>query len=422
MSKIYSDSLGSVVRDLKRSETSSEVSKMIGAIIVRPHARIRHFAAPFLKEREEYISYLLRQGHTQRGVRAKASLLLQVIRLMEISSPRMVDLVEISRAAKSWAEDQEFHKIRKAGKKTEYRLYALALDLFRFHGLLNEPATPEQSFRTLLEDFARHLRETRGLASATIRGYMDRVSKFMNWIVIRHDCFADVTLIDIDDYLDSRREAGLRPATIASLCQALRTFFKYLECQGGCSQGLAHGIQSPTIPKYNEVPQGPPWKDVRKLLQFAVPMSPGDIRAKAVLSLCAIYGLRSCEVAGLRLSDFDWYGETLTIRRAKRGRVRPRCSCRSLFVTRYAPYRPVLPTTLRPVVTRRMNALKIRSEHMGPHALRHACATELLRKGSTLKDISGFLGHRDMKSVCIYAKYDASSLREVSDFSLAGVR
>jgi integrase/recombinase XerD len=415
---------------------------MIRAIIVRPHARIRHFTAPFLKEREEYISYLLRQGHTQGGVRAKASLLLQVIRLMEISSPRMVDLVEISRAAKSWAEDQEFHKIKKAGKKTEYRLYALALDLFRFHGLLNEPATPEQSFCTLLEDFARHLRETRGLASDTIRGYMDRVSKFMNWIAIRHDCFADVTLIDIDDYLDSRREAGLQPATIASLCQALRTFFRYVEFQSGCSQGLAHGIQSPTIPKYNEVPQGPSWKDVRKLLQFAVPMSPGDIRAKAVLSLCAIYGLRTCEVAGLRLSDFDWYSETLTIRRAKRGRVqqfpiqhevgeailqylkmvRPRCSCRSVFVTRYAPYRPVLPTTLRPVVARRMNALKIKSEHMGPHALRHACATELLRKGSTLRDISDFLGHRDMKSVCIYAKYDASSLREVSDFSLAGVQ
>ena len=107
-------------------------------------------------------------------------------------------------------------------------------------------------------------------------------------------------------------------------------------------------------------------------------MTLGDLRAKAVLTLCAIYGLRRCEIAGLRLDDFDWYSETLTVRRGKRGRilqfplqyevgeavlqyiklVRPRCSCRQLFVTRYYPHRPVLATTLRPIVNRRMIELR----------------------------------------------------------------
>jgi integrase len=152
--------------------------------------------------------------------------------------------------------------------------------------------------------------------------------------------------------------------------------------------------------------------------------------------------MRSCEIAGLRLEDFDWYNETLTVRRGKRGRVqqfpiqyevgeaileylrsvRPRCSCRHLFVTRYYPHRPVLPTTLRPIVTNRMMKLGIKSEQMGPHSLRHACATQLLRKGSSLREIADFLGHRNLGSVSIYAKHDPYTLRRVADFSLRGVK
>jgi alpha,alpha-trehalase len=49
-----------------------------------------------------------------------------------------------------------------------------------------------------------------------------------------------------------------------------------------------------------------------------------------------------------------------------------------------------------------MKKLGIESESIGLHSLRHACATQLLRRGSSLRDIADFLGHRDMKSVSIY--------------------
>ena len=69
-----------------------------------------------------------------------------------------------------------------------------------------------------------------------------------------------------------------------------------------------------------------------------------------------------------------------------------------------------------------MKRLKVDSEHFGAHSLRHACATQLLRQGSSLRDIADFLGHRGMQSVSIYAKYDVRLLREVATFSLAGVK
>jgi integrase/recombinase XerC len=37
-----------------------------------------------------------------------------------------------------------------------------------------------------------------------------------------------------------------------------------------------------------------------------------------------------------------------------------------------------------------------------PHALRHTCATELLRAGANVADVRGFLGHASVKTTSVY--------------------
>jgi integrase/recombinase XerD len=44
-----------------------------------------------------------------------------------------------------------------------------------------------------------------------------------------------------------------------------------------------------------------------------------------------------------------------------------------------------------------------------------------MRKGTPLKDIAEFLGHRDARSVGIYAKYDARLMRRVATYRLTGL-
>ena len=83
------------------------------------------------------------------------------------------------------------------------------------------------------------------------------------------------------------------------------------------------------------------------------------------------------------------------------------------------------PPTARECVENRVTAFAdpwIELDHLGPHALRHACANRLLQKGSSLQEIADFLGHRNTKSVGIYAKCDMSALRKVAAFRLAGLR
>jgi integrase len=164
------------------------------------------------------------------------------------------------------------------------------------------------------------------------------------------------------------------------------------------------------------------------------------LRAHAILLLCSIYALRSSEVTRLRLIDIDWREETFCVQRAKRGgyqryplqyevgeailrylKVRPRCDCRNVFVTFQGPHRPMLNFGMWNIVSRRYKALGIESKNRGPHSLRHACATQLLKKGTSLKDIADFLGHRSTEAVGIYAKFDTRSLRQVAAFSLKGL-
>ena len=144
----------------------------------------------------------------------------------------------------------------------------------------------------------------------------------------------------------------------------------------------------------------------------------------------------------LRLDDFDWHNEIMTVRRAKRRGVqqfpiqhevgeailaylklgRPKSICRSLFTSIRAPIRPMGPCSVADVVMKRLKSLDIKSQNFGPHALRHSCATQLLNEGFSLYEIADFLGHRGLRAVSIYAKYNPRLLRRVACFSLSGVR
>jgi integrase len=160
-----------------------------------------------------------------------------------------------------------------------------------------------------------------------------------------------------------------------------------------------------------------------------------------MLMFFAIYALRSGEVAKLRLEDFDWEQELLTVWRPKQRRtqqyplvrdvghavirylreVRPACARREVFLTLKSPFRPLSPGALHHLTQTRFTRLRIVTPRRGPHALRHACATWLLSEGFSLKEIGDHLGHRSSFATRTYAKVDIAGLREVGTFDLGGL-
>jgi len=398
--------------------------------------------APLFKERERYLVALVNQGVCKMRVRSIASILLHIVRLMQMDQPRVVDRNEIRNAAQRWLTDDETHTTRQPGKGSLYAFTNVAENWFRFHNLLAAPIVQSRPFDPNLYSFVEFLKSDRNFTPSTVQHYHSKVEVFLEWAGKRRESILEVTLFDIEEFLKAKQEAGWKPSSLAGQCQAMRTFFRFCELQGWCDFTIAQSIRSPRVQRCDKVPRGPRWGDVRRLVAIKPNPTPADLRARAIILLCSIYATRGIEIANLALNDFDWVNETFTLRRAKRGRIqqfpiqfevgeaildylqrgRPSCSCRRLFTTIKSPYRPLNPGCLWEIVGLRMKKLGIESESMGLHSLRHACATQLLRKGSSLRDIADFLGHRDMKSVSIYAKCDVRSLHSVAAFSLAGVR
>jgi integrase/recombinase XerD len=403
-----------------------------------PSLHARHEAAPLLREREQYLAMMLKRGVSRTVVRSTAAYLIHIVRLLRMTSLRKVELNEIEMAGREWASYQGplRKKLRRPG--APFMFVRTAQSWLRFHGQL--PTLPPNPFQPLIEAFAEAMRN-RGLSSATVGAHCYRLARFLRWFGDRARSLDSISLRHIDEYFAFKRREAWSVSTVVTNSQALRSFFSYAELRSWCAPGIALGIQSPKTRGSDTRPKGPKWTEVRRLIASASGSSPSDLRAKAILLLFAVYGLRSSEVARLRFSDFDWYGETFTVHRAKRGGIqqfpiqyevgeaiirylrhgRPRSATDYVFVAAQVPHGRIRPGPMNQIVRTRMLALGIRPQQLGPHSLRHACATRLLKKGTSLREIADFLGHRNLKTVSIYARLDTRSLRKVASFSMAGV-
>jgi integrase/recombinase XerD len=400
----------------------------------------RHRNAPLFVERDLFLTHLESLGAGHRELSKKASYLLHIVRIMKLDSLRPTTAAEIEGAAKRWAMDDSPFRIAKHQQGSPVFFRKIATQWFHFLGQL--PSRPQPPFDALLNEFCSDMMKSRGLSPRTVQGYRWRISFFLKWLITeRHGNLSALCLKDVDDFVNYLRERQCATATIASNCQAFRTFFAYADSRGLCPSGLPAGIQSPRISKYRSGHIAPTWTEVKRLLNVVKGQSALDLRAKAIILLFIVYGLRSCEVSDLRLSDFDWRNETFGIRRAKRGgtqqypiqfevgeailrylqHARPRTPSRHLFVGTIRPFAPISEGGMWQIIAARMRRAAVTSNHIGPHALRHACATQLLRKGVSIPDIADFLGHRSTKCIQVYARYDTRRLHQIAAFSLRGV-
>lgn len=413
---------------------------MIQAISRYTACQKKHLEVPLFTERDLFLTHLESLGAGHRELNTKATYLRHIVRIMKLNYLHTVTPEEINAAAQTWASDDGPRRLAKRGQGSPFYFSKVARQWFRFLG--NLPARPVPPFDTFLSEFCAEMIKIRGLSLRTVEGYRCRVAYFLKWLSSeRHGNPNALCLKDVDDFLDRQRDRHCVTATIASYCQALRTFFAYAEGRQFCPSGLPSGIQSPRVSTYRSGHIAPTWTEVRRLLGVVKGQNALDLRARAIILLFTVYGLRSSEVRDLRLADFNWRKETFGVRRAKRGgmqqypiqfevgeailrylqHARPPTPSRHLFVGTIRPFAPITEGGMWEIVASRMKQAAVTSDHIGPHALRHACATQLVRKGVSILDIADFLGHRGTKCVQVYARHDTCRLHKVVAFSLRGI-
>lgn len=410
---------------------------MFEEIFKYPAVVARHREAPFSQERERYLAHRAKDGVARATLVGLARELLIVVREMGVEAEGMVALRTIESAAERWARRQKRRHRAKVLGWSRGLFVQVARDWLAFLGRLAETGPESASYAPLLEDFVRSMRSERGLAPTTIKNYVWFAQCFLRWFSEQGRLFAEVSVLDVDAFI-GQCAGNWGRVSMAGCAKSLRAFFRHVQRCGWCAAGIAEAIESPRVFKQEALPAGPDWYDVQRLIASSDTDRPKDVRDRPILMLLSIYGLRSAEVAHLRLDDLDWERERIRVFRSKQRRtqeypltrnvgegilrylkqVRPRSNRREVFLRLRAPLVPLSPGGMHNLVSTRMARLNIASPGRGPHALRHACAAHLVAQGFSLKEIGDHLGHRSAYATRIYAKVDLEGLREVARFEL----
>ena len=287
--------------------------------------------------------------------------------------------------------------------------------------------------------FERYLREERVLA---IVNYVRFIREFLK------DCFgsAPVRLSqlcagDVVRFVQ-RQAPRLHLKTAKLLTTALRSFLQYTRYRGYVRLDLAAAV--PLVANWSmpSIPRAIAPDQVRRLLARINRHTAVGRRDYAILLLLARLGLRSSEVVFLELDDIDWKDGSLRVH-GKGGRLvqlplpkdvgeaiaaylqhgRPRSTSRRVFLRAKAPIRGFLgPSAVGTIVRHALLRAGIDAPTTGAHQFRHGLATEMLRHGASLSEISELLGHRSPETTKIYTKVDLDALRTLALPWPGGVR
>lgn len=352
--------------------------------------------------------------------------------LREMSLPDIGEVIE-----KIWGQKLSTTSTF-AGHSSAYSFRGIFKQFLRFHGKLKLPGSLILPFEGYLDEFDSFNR-SKNHTPRSVESHRVKVAPFLRWFSTRKKNLRHLTVADVDKFVAAKQKHGWATATLSSHTQAIRVFIRFAHMKGWCSD-IADGIKAPYHSKFAVPSQARDWSEVERLLATTNGSDHAAIRAKAALTLISRYALRSSEIAQLLLSDFDWKKITLTLRRSKRGRqqrlpllpdvrravlryirIRPRCSCRNLFVTLRPRFRPIGRRSFYNLTADRLKQLGITSGRLGPHSIRHARVMQLLRDGTPIHEIGDFLGQRHPESPLFYAKFDVELLRQVADFRLEGL-
>lgn len=183
---------------------------------------------------------------------------------MNLSSLRLVDPLEIDLAGRRWLANPTASTVQPAGEISVREFRREAMNWFRFHQALALRNDVTMPYGDRLSRYLAYVNLTR--SPSTARLYFRWASLFLTMTETFQPTLLQLSTVDIDRFIDSKRAAGYKPRSVASVCVALRYFMRFTESHGWTPSKLSMAIKSPRVRRYDSQTRGPRWSNVRKLL------------------------------------------------------------------------------------------------------------------------------------------------------------
>ena len=223
----------------------------------------------------------------------------------------------------------------------------------------------------------------------------------------------------VNAWIRAMHERGVKPSTIQVRRAAGRCLYRALRWAEATDDDPFADVRAAPDPV-------PPWEkrrpypeaDVRRLL--AVARAREGTADEAIVLLGAHAGLRVSEMAALRWQDIDLKAAELVVHHGKGGKARTvlLSAAATKVLARLAAERgatgPVLPYRGRTTIWRHLATLCAEAgvPARGVHSLRHTAGTRIVGELDSLEDAAQQLGHANIQTTRIYAKWNNRRLRD----------
>lgn len=270
----------------------------------------------------------------------------------------------------------------------------------------------------LIVQFLAYCHSERGLSEGTVHSYRRCLKKFEQSVAGR-------SLLEIERADVRRFLFGLQGSKHNHI-SAVRQLFRFLQIDGYLARDPTAGIETPR--RWRVLPK---FRTLREVIA-AIEEPPGhhgqstsdalNLRDRAIMELLYASGLRVSELTGLRGLDLNLKERTLRVVCGKGAKDRlvpfgvPAAKALDTYLrdgrpqlkrAKSAPFVFISRSRGRlsrlavfQIVSRQFEAARV--SHIGPHGLRHSCATHMLEGGADLRVIQEILGHADISTTAIY--------------------
>ena len=378
-----------------------------------------------------FAAQLSRKGYAQNTVHAKCAVLADLSRWLERRRLPLAALDE-GRLTQFLATLRRRGEARRGDPATGQQLLGYLRDRDDI------AAAAQRIDRTaaacLTRDFEEFLHCERGLSRSTVVSYLPIVRSFLDERFGRKALrLEQLRAQDLHGFI-LREVQRVSRSHGKGVVTALRSFLRFLLQRGAIRTDLARMLPGVASWRLSHLPKTLSPEQVERLLACCDRSTSSGKRDYAILLLLARLGLRGGEVLAMTLDDLDWEcGEMVVRGKGQRLErlplpadvgvalacylcdVRPVCATRRLFIRMKAPQQGLAgPVAICCIVRRALRRAGLDPELKGAHLLRHSLATDLLRRGASLREIGQLLRHRQPTTTQIYAKVDIAALRGIA--------
>jgi len=281
--------------------------------------------------------------------------------------------------------------------------------------------------QTHIEQYTTYM-ESRTFSPHTIDIRTRGLTKFNKWLTSRNFFFTDVIEEDIAEYKDSLLER-YASSTAATHLTTVKSFYTWMHDKKKIlinpTEGLVTNIATDKLPFILSV------EEITKLFDSLPVNHPTSKRNRAMLEIAYSSLLRRNELVNLKLSDFNFKTQTLTVIRKQKKHVKlPYGSCSNDALMEYIDNergkllkgKPsndlwITSKTAQKISYASVDDIFIQIEKttgikLTAHCLRRSGASHLLVGGASLAVVQDMLSHTTMKALKHYLRLNTADLYE----------